>query len=524
MAFNVYCQFFGSHSGVHKLGAVYITIPCLPPHIQSTLKTIFLALLFHSTDRQKFGNNVIFKPLIDELNFLKDQGIDIEINGEFIRNIKFELGLILGDNLGLHSITGFVESFSSNFPCRMCKVSKEVMIKQCYVDEQLIRKVDDYNFDVIENNVSNSGIKELCVWNDVKGFKVLDQIGVDLMHDLLEGVIKYDLSFLISYCVLELNLFTMEVLNSRMINFDYGPDKGSKPSLLNINHIRKNTIRLSASEVMSLVRYFGLLIGDFVPQNEPVWDIYLLLRKFLDILTSISLQKDCSKLLQTLVAEHNELYLKFSKINLKPKYHYLLHYHTMMIKFGPLIHLWSMRYEAKHRISKISANTSSNRRNICKTLAIKHQLQLNYIFLKGTLGKNIELGPPQSIVNIDNVIKRIKMYINIEYFDSVLKYPWINIKGTQYQSKMALTLNINEIDLPTFCLIEEIFVCNNYQVVFLCFQLNTIMFNEHYFAYEVDVKYEKSIFVSYDFLLTSMPNNISTLSSGKRYITVRGGL
>jgi hypothetical protein len=48
------------------------------------------------------------------------------------------------------------------------------------------------------------------------------------------------------------------------------------------------------------------------------------------------------------------------------------------------------------------------------------------------------------------------------------------------------------------------------------------MFNEHYFAYEVDVEYEKSIFVSYDSLLTSMPNNKSTLSSGKRYITVRG--
>jgi hypothetical protein len=270
------------------------------------------------TDRQKFGNNVIFKPLIDELNFLKDQGIDIEIKGEFIRNIKFELGLILRDSLVLHSITGFVEKFSSNFPCRMCKVTKEVLIKQCYVDEQLIRKVDDYNIDMIENNVNNSGIKELYVWNDVKGFKVLDQIGVDLMHDLLEGVIKYDLSFLISYYVLELNLFTMEALNSRMINFDYGPDKGSKPSLLNINHIRKNTIRLSASKVISLVRYFGLLIGDVVPQNEPVWDMYILLRKILNLLTSISLQKDCSKLLQTLVAEHNELkYLKYTLNSVK---------------------------------------------------------------------------------------------------------------------------------------------------------------------------------------------------------------
>ncbi|XP_050058270.1 uncharacterized protein LOC126550517 [Aphis gossypii] len=374
----------GSHSGVHKLGAVYISIPCLPPHIQSTLKTIFLALLFHSTDRQKFG----------------EQGIDIESNGE-LTNIKFELGLILGDNLGIHSITGFVESFSANYPCRMCKVHKDIMRKQCYVDETLIRQVDDYNFDLIENNVSSSGVSGICVWNDVRGFKIFDHVGVDMMHDLLEGVMKYDLSFLISYYVLELKLFSLEVLNNRIISFDYGPDKGSKPSVLNMDHICKNTIRLSASEMMSLVRYFGLLIGDFVPQNEPVWHLYLSLRKILDILTSTSFQKECSKLLQTLVAEHNELYLILSKNNLKPKYHYLLHYHTMMLKFGPLINLWSMRFEAKHRISKIAANTSSNRRNICKTLAIKHQLQLNHLFLKGTLGRNIELSPPQSVVDIE---------------------------------------------------------------------------------------------------------------------------
>lgn len=146
------------------------------------------------------------------------------------------------------------------------------MRKQCYVHEELMRHIEDYNVDVVENNVSNSGITGVCVWNDVRGFKVLDQVGVDMMHDLLEGVIKYDLSFLISYYVLELKLFSLEVLNNRITNFDYGPDKGSKPSILNMDHIRKDTVRLSASEMMSLVRYFGLLVGDFIPQNEPVWD------------------------------------------------------------------------------------------------------------------------------------------------------------------------------------------------------------------------------------------------------------
>lgn len=65
-----------------------------------------------------------------------------------------------------------------------------------------------------------------------------------------------------------------------------------------------------------------------------------------------------------------------------------------------------MRFKAKHRISKIEANTSSNRRNICKKLAIKHQLQLYHLFLKGTLGRNIEFSPPQSVVDIDSIIKK----------------------------------------------------------------------------------------------------------------------
>lgn len=43
----------------------------------------------------------------------------------FKGTMYFELELILGDNLGLHTITGFVESFSSNFCCRICTMNKE---------------------------------------------------------------------------------------------------------------------------------------------------------------------------------------------------------------------------------------------------------------------------------------------------------------------------------------------------------------------------------------------------------------
>lgn len=113
----------GSRSGHHKLGAVYLMIPCLPPCRISSLNNIFLFLLFHSSDRVQFGNHVIFRCVIDELNYLSRQGIELDVPG-FTGKIYFELGLILGDILGIHSICGFMESFSANFPCRTCKTRR----------------------------------------------------------------------------------------------------------------------------------------------------------------------------------------------------------------------------------------------------------------------------------------------------------------------------------------------------------------------------------------------------------------
>ena len=112
----------GSHAGDNKFGAVYARIACLPPKYASNLRHTFLVLLFRSDHRHVYGNKAIFHVLIKELNYLREHGI--VVNGE---RIYFQLILILGDNLGLHSILGLTECFSANFPCRICKASKELI-------------------------------------------------------------------------------------------------------------------------------------------------------------------------------------------------------------------------------------------------------------------------------------------------------------------------------------------------------------------------------------------------------------
>jgi len=61
----------GSHAGNQKLGAVYISLACLPPELASSLEHILLASLFKTDDKKQYGNKKIFKDLISELNYLE---------------------------------------------------------------------------------------------------------------------------------------------------------------------------------------------------------------------------------------------------------------------------------------------------------------------------------------------------------------------------------------------------------------------------------------------------------------------
>lgn len=116
------CNPLGPRAGIHKLGAVYASIPCLPPQVISQLENIFLVQLFHASDRVQFGNEAVFGHLIQELNHLDTEGIFVNQNK--IKKIFFKVVVILGDNLGVHGILGFTESFSANYPCRFCKLTK----------------------------------------------------------------------------------------------------------------------------------------------------------------------------------------------------------------------------------------------------------------------------------------------------------------------------------------------------------------------------------------------------------------
>lgn len=501
----------GSHSSIHKLGAAYVSLPCLPPRFMSQLSNIFLALLYHSSDRVKFGNRVIFQPLIDEFNFLINEGISFDIP-DFKGTIYFDLGLILGDNLGIHSICGFVESFSSNMSCRTCKVTKNNMGVLFQEDSSLLRNMTNYREDLRTNNVSLTGIKDECIWLKVDNFDLFSHIGVDVMHDLNEGVMKYVMSEIIVALVDRAKYFSMQLLNNKLASFDYGPDRADIPVSLSIEQLRKGNLRLSSSEMATFCRYFGIMFGDLVPRGDKYWALYIQLMLLLDVVMSPIVRPETTTYVQYMVSILCEMYTSLFNQRLKPKFHNLLHYHSAMLKFGPLRYLSSMRFEAKHRPNKISSKSSQNRVNMTLTIAKRHQLTLNSIFFKGVLNTHIHFGVKANIsFGEASVLAQEFHWNNIEKICSV---SWVSISSIRYCRDCVIVSKI-EPDNVCFAQITDIFTYYN-KVVFKAVSFITIAFDDHYFAYKVENAplENEAIYVNYDTMQYPYLCNIAVIGYG----------
>lgn len=179
-------------------------------------------LLFNSKDREEFLNEKVLEPLLKELKFLEESGISVQTK-EGVKNVKFVLGLVIGDNLGVHQICGFVECFQANYPCKFCKASKEQIATMTEVNERLISNVHNYEADILTNDVSRTGVNSRCEFNKLNSFHITSNYCVDPMHDLAQGVIKYVMGFVISDFVKK-KYFSLYDLNNRIRMFDFGPE------------------------------------------------------------------------------------------------------------------------------------------------------------------------------------------------------------------------------------------------------------------------------------------------------------
>lgn len=501
----------GSHAGIHKICGIYFTLGCLPPIYASLLENIFLLQLCYSSDVRSFGNRQTFQKIVSELILLEKDGLKVVI-AEKNYTVYFKLVLVLGDNLGINSLLGLQESFSTNYYCRFCRCDNNTASYMLQEDETTLRNVDNYQADL---NNKNFGIRDECIWHDLPDFHLTKNVAVDVMHDLWEGVCRHDIGHMLHHFIYVEKLFTLDTLNSRIQFFNFFAK--NKPPTISKKHILKKYIIMSASEMSSFVQYFSLIIGDCIPENNEVWQLYIALLEIVEVVNAKMVHADEAEFLKTIIAEHHALYIKFFG-NLKPKFHFLTHYPRLLVAVGPLANVSSIRFEAKHRHFKSAAHVVSSRKNVIYTIALKNQLSHCYRLLaENGFHDDTELGPENLFFLETTESMVFAKHFNFDLPNNYFAVTYVKINKIKYALNDVVTIPSLDFQ-PNFGIIRSIVISESKKKFFILLSLNTLLFHEHLRCFEVE-ETKRTMCMEWNDL-NPQASTITTMHilNGKKYI------
>ena len=342
------CNPLGSSAKKHKLGMFFFTLGNIRPMFRSSLKCISLFAVAKSKDIKKHGLDSILQPFVSDINKLALDGITVGSS-----NFKGSLIAFLGDNLGSHAAGGFKESMSFAYRfCRSCMATREQSQDHFLEASFELRTPAEHKKHCAllqgplkDHHSSVYGINRKPILDDIVYFSVATGLPHDIMHDILEGAISFELKALLQHCVAK-NYFCIALLNDRIQSFDFGySEVSNKPALLDDAAVRSNDSKLhqSATQMWLLARTLPLLLGDKVPIEDCNWKCYLLLLKILDICTQHECSEGTVAYLAVLIEEHHTLYKHlYPNLSIKPKLHFMVHYPQQILQFGPLLTQWTM--------------------------------------------------------------------------------------------------------------------------------------------------------------------------------------
>lgn len=155
---------------------------------------------------------------------------------------------------------------------------------------------------------------------------------------------------------------------------------------------------VSASQMWLLGRSMPLLIGSFVPSDDDYWKNFCKFLSITQLLFSPRLREnDLAVLQESIMSHHQKFAALYPSNSVIPKLHFLIHMPRLIymqvnrsitlivsniflaLRYGPLVHQWCMRYEAKHKYFKTLIGNIGNFINAPYTLAMRHQYLQCYL-------------------------------------------------------------------------------------------------------------------------------------------------
>jgi hypothetical protein len=451
----------GSYVKRHKLGCLFFFLGNVRPQFRSTLKNIHLVAVGRTEDIQHYGTNSFLRPFVEDLKRLYLDGFTVNI-GDRQCTMYGALIAFLADTLAAHMVGGFKGSMSFALRvCRTCMVTSD-QIQECLSESSCVLHTADSYFEQcslldgpLESHYSTTyGVNFMSVLEEVPAFSVINGLPHDIMHDLYEGIVPYELKLLLRHCVTS-GYFSLGELNCRIERYGFDCNE---PRLLDVSILRNtgSKIRQSASQMISLSHNLPLIIGDKIPHGDSCWISFLLLLRICRIANSPICSPDTISYLRVIIEEK---LLTFKTVypheKLLPKHHYMLHYPAQIERLGPLIQCWTMRQESKLSFVK-KVSRLSNYKNICKTVIKKHNFWICYQLNKNPylLTPSVSYSPKytsQPLLSEDDSIQLefLCLIPNLSLESEIKHYNWIKFQSTTLH-KGTFVLIKYDVDSPVF--------------------------------------------------------------------------
>ena len=488
----------GSYVKKHKLGCMFFFLGNVRPKFRSTFKAIHLVAVGKYVDIVKYGMDAFLAPFVKDLKTLFCDGLQVLINDRY-HTILGGLLAFLADTLAAHAVGGFKGSMS--FALRICRtcMATTADTSTCFKEVDCTLRTAENHFQQclklsgpLKDHFSTSfGINRLSILEEIPYFSVINGLPHDIMHDLYEGIVPYHLKILLCHCVQE-KYFNIDKVNERITLYDFMKDHPS-PIDSRLASSRGINIHQSAAQMIALTRAIPFLIGDMIPVHDEHWHLFLILLK----VCAIALSPTCShRSIEYLCVLVEEYLFKFSRLYpnevMKPKRHYMVHYASQIERLGPLIVSWNMRQEAKLGFVK-KVSRLSNFKNICKTVAKKHQFWVCYQLqsanglLTPTLDKSSKIqvtSLKEEDLYVQNEILRHIPNATLETQVEHLK--WVTLQSSKFCNGVFVMLK-NDTMTPLFGKVFDIvIVCEK---ILLCVQqYHGSLFQAHYNSFEISTR------------------------------------
>ncbi|XP_071847349.1 uncharacterized protein [Apostichopus japonicus] len=252
-----------------------------------------------------------------------------------------------------------------------------------------------------------------------------------LAHDLFEGVVSYDLHLFLMFFIRSKKWFSIDLLNKRIHDFKYkGKDSFDKPTKVKGNYTSE---KLSGHAVQNwnFLRLLPVIIVDKIEDyTDEVWQTVLTLREVVELVCAPKISKKQLQYLQDLI----HIYLQsrqrlFPNKRIRPKHHYLLHYPRLITQFGPLMKVWTLRYESKHKYFTRVSSSAKNFKNPTKTLSTRHQ------FLQAAYSAGQIFAP--------EVVAKKALKFSVELYSEALSQAFKSCKDLETSTNVDICYEVN---------------------------------------------------------------------------------